>query len=704
MLKYLVVDLEVSAVKSFKRFANPLDPRNSITLVAYKPYDYDEGVVECNPVNYKKGFTAEEAVKLLDLHNYDLLVGQNLKFDLLYLWSSPTLQEWLKNGGRVWDTQTAEYLLSGQQAYGDRDLDTLALKYGGKIKDDRIKVLYGSGLQSKDIDSELLMPYAKGDVENTDIVFRGQEMKVTYEYQMSAIIALHMSHYVAVCDMEYNGLAIDLDLGMEKAKMLESELESLTAIIREHVVHLVPGWPSGFEFNPASNRHVGVILFGGEIKTRDREIKIDNEGNELFFKSGQKKGQKQEHWVLHLHQLTGFKHEVRRFIPAELSSTTDEVLNIIIQKVPKLVTFCEFILKYRHLAKLLGTYYYTEIVTKTGDKKTTGMLSLIHPHTGCVHSAFKTAQTATGRLSSNTPNVQNLPPEILDIVKSRWDDGVLVEIDFSQLEVCVQAFLAQCPRMIEDIKNKVDFHCKRLSYAEDLPYQEVVDNCQRLPEWKKKRKNAKTISFQKAYGAGPEKIAQSTGLSVDTVKRIFAQEDMEYPEIGIFYKDVLREVQNSRIMAEGEISIKDKHTGLRIQRKGEGNAVGYFQSITKKRYSFMEKAVLTKRGDIFRYFPIPDIQNYPVQGTAADLVAGQVSRVYKFLKKNSYKSLLINEIHDAILLDVKKDEFELVIPRVCAILKDVETLFLTYFKLDWNIPMNVDVSNGRTWKEVKENE
>ena len=167
-MPYLVLDLETTGTKTFGRFCNPLDPRHYITAVAYK-YQGEQAKV----IYLEKQLTAEEAIESLDLSKVTHIVGQNLKFDLLYLWKSDKLQQWINDGGRVWDTQTVEYLLTGQDT-GKRNLDFLSTKYGAELKDHKVTDMFEAGLLSKDIPKDMLIEYAKNDVINTNTVFKQQ--------------------------------------------------------------------------------------------------------------------------------------------------------------------------------------------------------------------------------------------------------------------------------------------------------------------------------------------------------------------------------------------------------------------------------------------------------------------------------------------------------------------------------------------------
>lgn len=719
MKKYMVLDYETSGTTTFKRFCNPLDPRHSVTLIAYKIQGEDSNVIY-NTDNYKRGFKQKNLFNNLPLDNISFLCGQNLKFDLLWAWGNKDLQRWIAKGGTVWDTQTVEYLLRGQlpdikaSAEGKTALalDSLALLYGGELKDDRIGVMFKKGILANEIDPELIIPYAKGDADNTNIVLQGQA-KAAKKRNMLPLIKAYMDHYLALIEMEYNGMYIDQDQAHADKDRLEAEVERLVSDLTTFVYSRFE-WPKEIDFNPASTDHISCILFGGGIPVKVDAPVLDDDGEKTYYKTGPRKGQLKTRKELIQVPFNGFKlhglvyswkKQGKNFFSSEekilrniLDDVTDEGVHQFINKL----------LEYRGTLKLLTTYYYSvEYYKKTGEiKKKTGMIPLIHPHTGCIHSDFKTALTRTGRLSSRNPNIQNMPPEVLQIFSSRWkDDGVIVEFDYSQLEVIVQAYVTQSAQMIEDIKKGIDFHCLRLSYAVDRFYLEVKQLCDTDSDWKYKRKTiAKPISFQKAYGAMPESIARDTGIELETVKKVFQKEDERYPEINEYYELVLDNVMQTRKPLTTPIPIRDKQNQVTFTKDSETKAYGQYQSLTGKLYSFSEKAVLTKTKKVFRYFSMPDIQDYPIQGTAADIVACQVGKLFRALQPHRDKCLLINEVHDAVVLDVKKEHLDWTIEKVKSILEDVNSTFEEYFGCEFNVPIKVDYSYGSTWKEAKENE
>ena len=101
---------------------------------------------------------------------------------------------------------------------------------------------------------------------------------------------------------------------------------------------------------------------------------------------------------------------------------------------------------------------------------------------------------------------------------------------------------------------------------------------------------------------------------------------------------------------------------------------------------------------------MPDIQDYPVQGTAADIVASQIGKVFRFLLKHRDRALIVNEIHDSLIVDVKSSHLEWTVSTICGILEDIGKTFKSNFNVEFNVPIKVDYSYGKTWLEAKEND
>lgn len=690
-MNYLIVDLETYGFKTYKRFCNPLDPNHYVVANCYKMRG-QEATVEYSVT----GLDIQTFFDNIDLESVDLLVGQNFKFDMLWFWGCERFQTWLKNGGRIWDTLQAEYLLRGQQGqvHGGRgkdslSLDALSIKYGGTLKDEEVKADFKNGKTVLDIPKDKLIEYGKYDVINTEIVFLGQ-VKAAKKLNMVPIISVYNEHLLAVTEMEYNGMYVN----QERAERLEAELalkleqieDELNENLREYKL-----WPvNDLPFNVASPKQMATLFYGDLATVTRTENMIAEDGTVLRFKSGLKKGEIKTRKVKHDIFIEGFK------IPFDESWRTDtggrgtgaDILKELCDLCPRedLKEIVNIILEFKKYHKLLGTYLR-------------GTVSLAHPD-GCVHSEYQTCHTETGRLSSRVPNLQNQPPAVIELFESRYGKaGRIIEADFSQLEVVVQAYITQCTKMIEDIESGLDFHCMRLAYAVGKEYDEVVKLCDTEKEWKTKRsKVAKPISFQKAYGAMPPKIAATAGISEELVQKVFDKEDERYPEINAFYEGMVSTIDRNSIVSD--IPLQVRVNGIYKQSKKHFTTLGKWQNINGKIYTFAKKAVLGKKG-IFEYWSMPNVMNYPIQGTAADIVAMQTAKVFRYMIHHRDKGLMVNEIHDSNILDVREEYVDEIQENVVRILSDVKTSFKERFDLDFNAPISVDANNGLTWKEAK---
>ncbi len=422
-----------------------------------------------------------------------------------------------------------------------------------------------------------------------------------------------------------------------------------------------------------------------------------------MFKTGTRAGQqKTKKQIVHT-QIEG------RFFPKEEWRTKHEgvysvdydVLSVLLRQKSDCRTLIEMLLDYRSKFKLLSTYYYKVKVLASGKEgKPTGVLTKLHPMTDTLHSEFSQARTETGRLASSNPNAQNFPAEILNMFTSRYGDtGKIIEFDYSQLEVVIQAYLSQSDRMIGDLKNGIDFHRMRLGYALDKSYYDVIN----VPDYAKKRKEiAKPISFQKAYGAMPQTVTNRTGIPLEIVEKVFNKEDEDYPEIRHFYDQVQQEIQGTRVLTDTPLQIRDKVHGTTYTKFGEHSAYGTYRSITGQKFTFTEKAVKTKKGDIWRYWQLPEIQNYPIQGLAATIVSMMVGSVFRELMEDRDKCAMVNEIHDSLVVDCKGGYEDLISTKVHGILSNVASPFKKYFGVDFNVPIKVDIKMGSSWAQCKE--
>ena len=261
-MAYLVFDLETSIYSSFGRKANPFDDRNYIVSYGLK---YQDGRKLLTHINSD---VKKPPAGWLD--GVDCIVGINLKFDLHFIWQDPDLRKFFKRGGRIYDCQYAQYLVSAQQ-HKYPSMDQMSEIYGGTQKEDKIKEYWKAGIQTIDIPKKELLDYLDDDLENTEIIFKGVR-EVAKDMGMVKTVRQHMEGLCATIEMEYNGLKIDWEAARKNQKQLEDRL----AVIGKEFDQYLPDMPEGLEFNWSSGDHLSALLFGGSINYTFKEHQQSN--------------------------------------------------------------------------------------------------------------------------------------------------------------------------------------------------------------------------------------------------------------------------------------------------------------------------------------------------------------------------------------------------------------------------------------------
>jgi DNA polymerase I-like protein with 3'-5' exonuclease and polymerase domains len=320
------------------------------------------------------------------------------------------------------------------------------------------------------------------------------------------------------------------------------------------------------------------------------------------------------------------------------------------------------------------TTYYISTDEETGESK--GMLTLVGSDS-IIHHSINHTSTVTARFSSSNPNLQNVPKGAIDEITgdllsgsqvktvfiSRFgNDGQIVQSDFTALEVYVQAILTGCKQLIEDLKQGLDMHCVRVSQKEGISYEEAVLKCKGdkskgiapIQEWVKKRQGAKEFSFQRAYGAGAQKIADSTGMDIEDVKALIAAEEIRYPELAAYNKAKEERIKKSRRPTQN-IQPHPSIKGLMCQL-GKGVSV----TPDNKVYSYRESPApdwLIRQGGLPQSFSPTEIANYEIQGAGGEWAKAAMwlaIRAFYARKNFGGLALLVNQVHDALYKDAHK--------------------------------------------------
>ena len=282
------LDLETQTYTSFKRKANPFDRRNYVVMAGWK---HGEG--KCEGVYFDDQRKAIYPHSFLpDLTTTSLVIGFNIKFDMLYFWKHPRWIEFLQAGGEVWDCQYVEYLLGGQSKNVQMcNLNDTALEYGGTGKLDVIKELWAQGVQTSDIPKDTLSAYllgseedcVEGDIDSTYRVYKGQQEridKLNNPEAFRAMVRNRMDGLLATTEMEWNGLFIDDELAeplrQEQIELIDKSLKELNSYL--------PELPPELEWNWGSPVHKSCVIFGGAVKYEKWTAHLDENGGNIYPK------------------------------------------------------------------------------------------------------------------------------------------------------------------------------------------------------------------------------------------------------------------------------------------------------------------------------------------------------------------------------------------------------------------------------------
>lgn len=783
-MSWAVWDLETGIINKFKRKGTPFGDINKVIAEGWKKKD---GQIEGQ--YFGRSGPKPGWMKPLLAAPTKLIGGFNIKFDLLHALQDPeNLEAWMEyvaNGGMVWDCQIAEYLLNGMgQKEQMLSLDEVAPRYGGNLKVDEVKALWEAGVDTPDIDPDLLMRYLlggpdangvrqEGDIGNTELIMLEQIQRARVQGQLKSCL-LNMGSLLCTVEMERNGMFVDMELAMKLADELRGTIDLLRQELEKFLPQDMP-----FEFKWSSPFHKSALIFGGSVKWDGHEHDLADGGtiyshvydampedqrpklvysqmdeehylyadgsgtvskewydlrvregdiglpDIVYYKSGKNEGQAKTKKVK-VDNLTkpkgrnvpvpytfkGFttpkKKWERNDYPGVYSTASEVIEELGMRDVP----FLEALGKLTAATKDLTTYY---IVTdpETGESK--GMLSLVDP-LGIIHHRINHTNTVTGRFSSSDPNLQNISKGMFDLetgkqkgsqIKrtfvSRFKDGLIIQSDFTALEVYVQAILTQCKQLIEDLKAGLDMHCVRVSQKEGISYEEAVKLCKGYtdedgkwhdadPEWDKKRTQAKVFSFQRAYGAGAAKIAESVGMPLEEVEALIKAEEERYPEISAYYDGVAAAIKASRKPGPYPLPHPD-FPGVMCNL-----GTGSFITPDGKLYSYQEHPApeyLVKRGTTQSFSPT-EIKNYVAQGSGGEWAKAAMwlaVRAFYARRNFEHRALLVNQVHDALYADSHPDVARPAAVLLHACMESASDFMEFYF--NWEVP--VPVPSDTTW-------
>lgn len=303
------------------------------------------------------------------------------------------------------------------------------------------------------------------------------------------------------------------------------------------------------------------------------------------------------------------------------------------------------VIDYRTLAKLKSTY-------------ADGLLSVLDKKTNKIYSTFNQTVTTTGRISSTEPNLQNIPiklelgRELRKIFIPTDDSFVFLDGDYSQIELRVLAHMSKDKTLINAFNQSEDIHRLTASQVFNVDLDKVTSE---------QRSNAKAVNFGIVYGIGAYSLSQDLSISRKSAESYIAGYFEKYPNVKVFLDEII------------EQATKD----------------GFATTIFNRRREIPE---LASQNFVTKNFGQRVAMNMPIQGTAADIIKIAMVKVYKRLKEENLKSRLILQVHDELLLEVKKDELEIV-KKIAK--EEMENA------VKFSIPISTDFHVGGNWYEAK---
>lgn len=286
----LTFDIEADNREHFGRFASQFHPENYIVDIGWS---YNGGTPTHRYYNSR-----EEVPKrvLPDLTNVVLIVGHNIKYDLLWVWDDPQLTEFFERGGEIYDTQYGEYLINGMvQETHMNAMNDVALKYGGGVKVDAVKEMWEAGYLTSQIPRDMLTEYLIGshavgnphggiigDVHNTWLMFQGQcALFDNMHHNFVKMLRLRMDGLLATTEMEYNGIYCAKEKGAAQRATVEMEVHEKLAELTEY---LPQDLPPDLEFKWTSPNHKSALIFGGTVCYQKWTPHLDENGQMMYAK------------------------------------------------------------------------------------------------------------------------------------------------------------------------------------------------------------------------------------------------------------------------------------------------------------------------------------------------------------------------------------------------------------------------------------
>ena len=430
----------------------------------------------------------------------------------------------------------------------------------------------------------------------------------------------------------YNALVCYCIAKLEKVTIKKLEEVGSLALFNNIEMPLVPILAQ-MQFN-------GMIVDEQELKDFGKTLKeqLDTLTKEIYSLCG-------EEFNINSHQQLGRILFEKLKLPVYKKTKNGYTTDVeVLEKLKREHPVIEKILEYRTLTKLNSTYVE-------------GLIPYVNPKTNKIHSSFHQTITATGRISSTDPNLQNIPTraELGKQIRKAFkpaEGNIYIDADYSQIELRVLAHISQDENMIYAFKHGEDIHKQAASKVFNIPIEEVT---------KEQRSSAKAVNFGIVYGISDFGLANQIGVSNKKAKEYINQYLEKYSGIKHFMDDIVESAK----------------------------AKGYVETLFGRRRYIPE---IRSTNYMVRQFGSRVAMNTPIQGTAADIMKIAMINVDKTLKEQKINGKIVLQIHDELLLEVSKEHKE----QAKKILKECMEK-----AMELSVPLEVEISEGYSWYEVK---
>ena len=411
-------------------------------------------------------------------------------------------------------------------------------------------------------------------------------------------------------------------------KLRENDLENLYLNIEMPLIHVL-----------ADMELTGVKIDTEKLSKISQELERELEGikRRIYFLAGE------EFNINSPKQLSKVLFHSLGFQPGKKTKTGFSTEMGILEELAEIHELPREVINYRSLNKLKTTYI--DVLPK-----------LINLETGRIHTSFNQTATATGRLSSSDPNLQNIP------IKGDWGkriretfiaegDNILLSADYSQVELRILAHLSNDDRLIEAFRNNLDIHAITASEIFGIPIDKVNPDIRRV---------AKTVNFGVIYGISPFGLSEALNISRDDAKKYIEQYFNKHQSVKGYIEKTIDEARNK---------------GYVVTLFGRRRAIAELKS---------KNLNIRQQGERFAI-------NSPIQGTAADIIKIAMIHIWKKLNDKGLKTKMILQVHDELLFELPIQEIEAVMAIVKKEMEGVMTL---------SVPLSVDIHYGSNWAEA----